>query len=181
MGFKCPSYQVERASTDKFFMKYALIFTFLFSMSSYARLPGWRLAREVNGVKVWILESNSDVTGTMEIRELDSKMDWTAIGQKTYFKKLEEKKISMLAFIGITNWKANEYSWTKQKDRHYLKITGSYTDSSQQEILFTEEHAFLSDKTVQLLQTRPSDVPGSAIEAKAILSYMKKEAGVFDD
>jgi hypothetical protein len=160
-------------------VKYLFLLALFFSVSSHAQLSGWKLAREANQIKVWLRNTNPEITGTLEIRASKKKIDWSKIQRDSYFKTLEAKKIKLLSFIGITQWHAQETSWREQQGVHYLKITGSYTNSSQEKILFIEEHAFLKDKTVQLLHTRPAELQDQHSEGEAIMSFMRKESGVF--
>lgn len=160
-------------------MKFLFFFTFLICSHSYAELNGWKLVRDTKGVRVWISKDNPNITGSMEIRKLIKKIEWTDSARETYFKGLNVKK-NLLAFIGITNWNVQQHSWSQENEIYYLKVIGSYINSAQQEIVFVEEHAFLPDKTVQLLYTKPANLKDSFPKTDTIIPFMKKKSGVFN-
>ncbi len=150
---------------------------FFLSTAAIASPSGWKLSRDVNGVKVWQLEKNSDVTGSLEKRKTGKKINWLNIKQKDFFKKLEEKKKKMLSFIGISEWKG-KYKWQPKKEHHELLVNGSYRDWSGQKITFAEVHIYRANETIQILHTRPTATINGDKLASRIIAHMKNQAGV---
>ncbi len=157
--------------------KVFILLLFFLSTTAIASPSGWKLSRDVNGVKVWQLEKNSDVTGSLERRKTGKKINWLNIKQKDFFKKLEEKKKKMLSFIGISEWKG-KYKWKPKKDYHELLVNGSYKDWSGQKIIFTEVHIYRTNETIQILHTRPKSIAGGDKLARRIIAHMKNQAEV---
>lgn len=136
----------------------------------------WNLASDIDGVKVWSLKSNSDVTGSWQEVAGKKNLDWSVAGQKGYFQSFEAKKKKMLSFIGISKWKAGHYKWVKKSHWHELNVNGHYQDSSGQEIVFKEVHLFHPDKTIQILHTRPAALKNGEELSKQFFSFVKPEA-----
>ena len=118
----------------------------------------WSLSSEMDNVKVWQLKADSDVTGSWQEKKPLKKLDWSKVGTESFFKKFEADKIKMLSFVGIRDWKAHKYQWSKLPLGHELKIEGHYVDATDKKIAFTELHYFQEHKTIQILQTRPWSV-----------------------
>lgn len=144
-------------------------------MNLYASSSDWKLAHQADGVKVWQLSSNPDVTGSFEKRELSSSVDWKNISGPDFFKQFEAKKKNLLTFIGISNWKAESYSWKKNEGYFQLIVNGEYVDSSNQKISFSEEHQYYPHYTTQFLHTRPSAIQNGEALGIDIIYLMKKE------
>ena len=149
-----------------------LLFSF-FSTSSFGSLTGWKLSRDTENVKVWQLISNSDVTGSLEIRESKKRVKWADIKSESFFEKLKKKKQKILSFIGIRNWIADSYKWDQESDCYVLEVVGSYVDSKGIKTRFRELHLFYPQKTVQILHTRPSDYKKGKKYSEDIIRYIK--------
>lgn len=120
----------------------------------------WSLTSDSDNVKVWQLNSNPDVTGSWQERSPSKKLDWSKVGSDAFFKALEADKVKMLSFVGISEWKPEQYKWNKHPKGHELKIEGHYLDSQNKKIAFTEVYYFQELKTIQILQTRPFSTSG---------------------
>lgn len=135
----------------------------------------WNLTSNIDGVKVWMLRSNSDVTGSWQEIVGKKSLDWSIVDQKNYFQSFEAKKKKMLSFVGISKWRADHYKWTKNSQWHELNVKGHYQDSSGQEIAFKEVHLFHPGKTIQILHTRPASLKNGEEFSKQFFSFIKPE------
>jgi hypothetical protein len=136
----------------------------------------WKLSSDLDGVKVWQLNSDSSVTGSLQIRDTSKRLDWSREGKEKFFKSLSERKKQVLALVGVTNWEAKDYHWTTKDDNsHELRVSGSYYDSAGTHIQFKEVHIFQKGKTLQLLQTRPASLKDGLNYEKDFFSFINKE------
>ncbi|MCY4524266.1 MAG: hypothetical protein OXB84_05970 [Halobacteriovoraceae bacterium] len=154
-----------------------LLFFFSFINNAYSAPAGWKLLRD-NGIKVWQLKSNSNVSGSLERKKHQKQTNWSKLKKKSYMKKLEEKKKKVLELIGISDWRTDSHKWKKINNSHLLNITGRYTDSSGQKTAFTEIHIYNSNETIKMLYTRPQSIENGEKLSETIIDHMKKEAGV---
>ncbi|MBP9680843.1 MAG: hypothetical protein KBD76_05525 [Bacteriovorax sp.] len=157
---------------------YLILFIIFYSLSAGAFNSEWILATNEENVKVWLRKGNSEVTGSVEKRTRQTLTNWSTIKNGSYFKKYEAQKQKMLSLIGVTHWQTTQSTWKKSKSYFFLSIEGSYTDSSQQDIVFIEEHFYFPTQTIQLLHTRPRTLIEGDKLGKEILNEMKKEVGI---
>lgn len=148
-----------------------IIFIFI-PVISIAQPSGWKLSRDANGVKVWLLKNNSNVTGSLQRRKTLNKNKLGKIKQEDFFKRFENKKRRILSLIGVTNWKATKYDWSP--GTRQLSVEGTYTDSSGLNVTFAEIHIFKNGETVQILHTRPTSLSDGSKYEKEIVDYIKK-------
>ena len=80
----------------------------------------------------------------------------------------------MLSYMDISDWKADQYNWTSEKNYYQLKIKGSYVDFLNKKILFNEIHFYYPHKTIQILHTRPSSIKNGEKYATEITDFLKK-------
>jgi hypothetical protein len=121
-------------------VKLALFFILsLLSHQACALPKGWVLARHVDDVKIWMLNSNPEITGSERPQELKL--------EGIDFEKFEEKKKKLLGLFGVRDWRASSY----RRDGGKLIVLGTYVDSKNRTILFKEIHS----PSKQLLFTRP--------------------------
>jgi len=114
----------------------------------------WSVVRDTNGVKIWLLNSNPDITASIQ----------NASTKFTDLTDFEEKRRSTLSLIGVKNWKVSSYQ--KHPDR--LEISGTYLDNRGKEISFTEIHT----KNRQYLFSRPTYLEEK--EKQLALLFMEK-------
>ena len=155
---------------------FCIILSTSVSIFSAPKLAGWKLSHNINNVQVWQLESNSDVTGSLE-KSKTKKIDWSQINTQDFFKSIEKKKKEMLFFIGISEWNAHEYKWTTKNDYYELAVKGTYKDSSGKNISFYELHLYKDREKIQILHTRPTSIPNGDKLSREIVGHLFKQSG----
>jgi len=123
--------------------------------SSFNSFTPWRLTHQADDVWLWQLKGDYDVVGTLRTTMKVRSLNWNKIQLGNYFKKFESDKKRFLSLMGISHWKAKKYKWIKRKKYYELKVQGSYTNSSAENINFIEHHLFLKNHTYQILFTSP--------------------------
>ena len=152
-----------------------IIFFIFFSINLWALAPHWKLISNINGVKNWQLKTNVNVMVSLERRSLNKKIDWSKVNQKSFFKKIENKKKKILKLIGISKWKANLYTWSTQEGSPKLEIQGSYLDSLGNEVSFLEIHVYRRKETIQMLHTYPKGDLKRDEYSRWVMSYLRRE------
>lgn len=155
--------------------KECLIAFFILCLPVKAWALEWKLSSDWDGVKVWQLISDSNITGSLQIHEANKNRDWSQKGKENFFQSLSQRKKKVLALIGVTNWEAKDYQWITQSKHHELRVTGSYYDSTGNKIKFKEIHVFQKEKTLQLLHTRPASLEDGQKYEKDFFSFINKK------
>lgn len=154
---------------------FIFIFILLLPFITLAQPSGWKLARDTNGVKVWLLEKNPDITGSLVIRKEQNKINGLIIKGDKLFQDFENKKKKMLTYIGVNDWKASNYEWFP--DKRELFVEGTYRDSYGHLIVFAEIQSFKDEESIQILHTRPLSIIDGKKYEQEILSFMKAQVG----
>lgn len=147
----------------------------LMLFSSVAFASEWKQTSDMDDVKVWMLKSNPDVTAAFQTSIPKEKIDWSKVDKENFFKKFESDKKRSLGIVGIKEWKATNYKWTKTQDGFELVVEGTYLDPSQQKTSFKETQFYKSQKTYQILNTWPTSVKDGQKLADEFVSNLKKE------
>ena len=155
-----------------FFKVYIIFFLINASSTGLVVLKNWKLSRDTNNVKVWQLVANPNVTGSIEKR--DTEIDWSTIKKKESLEKFKNRRKKILSLIGVYDWKAYEHKWSFKKDFHQLNINGSYRDSFNKKITFSEVHIFKRNQIIQMLHTRPYHMKDGQKLSQDIMEHMKK-------
>ena len=150
-----------------------LVFVFYY-LPVHAQFPGWKKVQELGDIKVWHLISNTNVTGSLQIKKTKSKMDWSSKNWSEYLKSLEKEKSKVLSLFNISNWKGEKYNWKKKDGYYLLEIEGSYNNHTGTPIAFKEIHLFYPDKTIQVLHTRPIGIQNGERFSKEIIEHIFK-------
>lgn len=135
----------------------------------------WKLTSNMDDVKVWLLKSNVDVTAAFQTSTPEEKIDWSKVEKENFFKSFEENKRNSLKLMGISNWKATSYKWTKVKNGYELVVLGSYTDSSKQNVSFKETQIYTEDKSYQILNTWPTSFASGEKISNEFVQNLKSE------
>ena len=135
---------------------YLILFIFLPALTLAVPVKrDWKLAGEHNKVFSWRLKSNPKVKAIYQSRTPLKNADLEAVGSEKFFKKWEEPKKKVMQAMGITNWRADDYDWTKKRKYQKLVVDGSYTSRQKKPVFFREVHFYSANQTLQLLFTSP--------------------------
>src|SRR5690606_6966816 len=122
-------------------------------------------------VKVWLLNSNADVTASKEERVLTEDVDIKSFDKGKALNRFEDAKKKSLGILGIKNWKIESYKWHEGKEDYKLSVTGSYTNAQKEKIHFLETHIYKKRNVVQYLHTWPSSFSDGLKVANEFLKH----------
>ena len=121
------------------------MFIVFFSEPSFA---AWTLRRSYNDVSIYTSENST---------RLSVNYSPTKKKQKRFTKKLlkrvKKEKERMLQIIGVTDWQIDRQDLNVENGVTSIVMTGSYVDSSQDRVYFTEYHYYSDSKKLQILLT----------------------------
>ena len=135
----------------------------------------WKQTGDMNDVKVWLLKKNVDVTAAFQISTSKEKTDWSKVEAQKFFKSFEENKRNSLSMVGITEWRAENYKWTKVPAGYELVVNGTYVDSQKNKVSFKETQIYTPDKSYQILNSWPTSVRDGAKIADEFVKSLKSE------
>jgi len=143
-----------------------LVLSLLLPSLSYSKNDEWKLTLDKNNVKVFQLKQQESVTGTYQVLKNNRILEISK-DHKKMIKDFSDHKRKTLEFIGIKEWKIKSYEFNGDKKGFVLK--GSYLDTSNTLINFREEHIWKVSKSIQILNTWPSNIK---IEEKVITDFI---------
>lgn len=153
-----------------------LLLITLFSPEVVLGLEGpWSLVQDGDRIKVWLHTTNSNVTLTVQTEALSKPVDWTKTTKAQLFQSLEDKKRKLLFLMGIRDWKAEKYNLKKSGEAQELSVSGTYVNSTGEQIAFHEIHIFHSTSTTQALYTQPAKTPMPSGFAEKTLQQVLSE------
>ena len=138
--------------------RFFLIFSFI-SVGSTLALPSkkeWTLVQNFQGASLYRLSRSSEVRGVYSSRKSPKPADWSRVSSVDIFKKWEKPKQKMFEAMGITQWKVEDYNWSKEDEVTYkLTAEGSYVGKDESKVFFHETHFYTRDESFQILLTGP--------------------------
>ena len=139
-------------------MKISLLALTVFFTGTVNAIPikrDWKLSGTVEGVTSWRLKADPKVKAVYQSKTPLKGANLEKFGSEEFFKQWEEPKKKVMEAMGITNWKADDYDWTKRKKYQKLVVTGSYTNRRNKPVFFREVHFYSVNQTLTLLFTSP--------------------------
>ena len=115
----------------------------------------WEPVGAADGSRLWQLKDRPEIMGVLRSKRHDRPVDWSSVQSEEAFKKVAEQKRQILSIIGISQWSADSYSWTRGGALHELAIEGTYRDNSFQKIAFWERNLFGPSETYTILVVSP--------------------------
>lgn len=146
------------------------IFSIAFASSGLDFNDNWKLVRDNSASVVWKARNAKSTFASISI--IENKSEISLYEDKSYFKKLIDKKKAMLAFSGISNWKVSTHKWIRSKSGETsLWLEGSYRDHEGTAVTYTEVHHFAKTNITQILYTQPK---ASKVDGKLKMQVLHK-------
>lgn len=129
------------------FFKCLFLLLILFQVS--ASKLHWQPKREIGDTTIWKNTQDKSIRASTQIIKSEKSYFADLEDRESFVKSLETKKREGMKFLGIKDWRANNYSW----DAKTLTITGEYIDRKNKKNFFYERHTFIKGKRVISLVT----------------------------